>query len=442
MQYNRILALLALLLLGTACKQYEDMPEGNSYSTTSITLAQEEALQLFRSSEHGWLLTLQPDGGRYGGRALVLKFTDASHVSIYSEEGIYPADASAGADARPQPYQVTSTFHFSNNAGVRITFDTFNYQLHRYSDPYWGLNSSYNGDSDFIIEGISEDRRTITLRGGRTKAIQTMTRMDSDPEEYVVQVSQMREQLQGKALSPITLGGTEVSLSIFSLARQLWVRYGDTNTNIPIVFTPQGLRLLSPLTIGGETLSELHLNEAKTAMTTPDGAKTLTLYSGRYDFTRGHIRLRYSSSTDTTSTTAYQDFIQMEQIQANTYYPGTFDPEVFLGYSDANTTQPSVGNYADLGSSYRDFGHYYLDFTAVYGQPDQLHLTRFIQQGLHWFYVHDALDAFVEALVSHSPYTMPDFADSTTHSSLQSVADPSGYWIYVEPGFHEGSAGS
>lgn len=438
MQYNRILALLALLLLGTACKQYEDMPQGNSYPTTAITLAQEEILQLFQGSEHGWLLTLQPDAGRYGGRAIVMKFTDANHVTMYSEEGFY--DTTAGANTTPQPYQVTSTFHFSNNAGVRITFDTFNYQLHRYSDPNWGLNSSYNGDSDFVIEGVSEDRRTITLRGGRTRAIQTMTRMDADPEEYVTQVRQMREALQGKALAPITLGGTEVSLSIFSIARQLWVRYGETNTNIPIVFTPKGLRLLRPLTIGEETLSELYLNEDKTAMTTPDGAKTLALYSGNYDFVHNYIRLHYSSSTDSTSTAAYQDYSQMEQIQANTYYPGTFDPTVFLGYSNWDTPQPSVGIYATLGSSYTDFGHYYLDFTSVYGQPEQFHITRFIQQGSFWFYAHDAIDAYLEALVKHSPYMIPDLTTSTSHAYLQSVADPSGYWVLVDAQLTAGPA--
>lgn len=430
MHYQRIFALLALLLLGVSCKQYEDMPEGDRYPTTSITLAQQETLELLRSSEHGWLLTLAPDGGNYGGRALILKFTDENHATILSEEGFYDQTETTPAT----PYELTSTYHFSNNAGLRITFDTFNYQLHRYSDPYWGTPSSYNGDTDFIIEGISEDRRTITLRGGRTRAIQTLTRVDSDPKAYVEKTRQIRIALQGKALSPLKLGGTEVSLSIFGFARKLWVRYGDVDTQLPFTFTDRGLRLLNPLTVGGETLSELYLNEAKTAMTTPDGSQTLSLYSGTYDFTRGRIVVQYSSSTDTTSTAAYEAYTLFEQYQANTYYPGTMEPDVYLGYLDKGAEYPSIGMGLQL-SSYKNFGRYYTDFTAVYGKPNQFHMTRIIQEGLPWFYAHDGMDVFVESLVSHAPYELQPFADENTHSFLQSVAAPSDYWVYVYPGF-------
>ena len=416
MRYDHILALIALLVLGVSCKQYEDMPEGDQYPSTVISRSTQDLQDLLCSSEQGWLLTLMPDGGRYGGRAIVVKFKDSYAVTMRSED---------------DETELNSTYHFSQNGGIRLTFDTYNYRLHRYSDPYWGLPDSYNGDSDFIIQQISSDQRTITVRGGRTGAIQTLVRLDKDPATYLQQVKAMRKALQGQALAPLKLGGTEVALSIFGFAHKLWVRYGDKKELIPITFSDRGLRLLEPLTIGGETLSELVLNEDKSAMQTVDGKQTLKLFRGRYDFTRDYVITRFINSADTTGTSAYAVFNQLSQIQSNTYYPGTFDSNVYLGRS--SDWMPSIGLYIDLSPSFYQFSHYYLDYTAVYGEPLQFHVTRIIQDGMPWFYVHDALDTFIESLVSHGPYKFDPFKDGQEHSFIRSIADPDNYWMMAMP---------
>ena len=86
MRYDRILALIALLVLGVSCKQYEDMPEGDQYPSTVISRSTQDLQDLLCSSEQGWLLTLMPDGGRYGGRAIVVKFKDSYAVTMRSED--------------------------------------------------------------------------------------------------------------------------------------------------------------------------------------------------------------------------------------------------------------------------------------------------------------------------------------------------------------------
>lgn len=416
MRYDRILALAAVLLLGASCKQYEDLPEGDRYPSTVISQETNDLRELLCSSEQGWLLTLMPDGGTYGGRAIVVKFKDSHTVTMLSED---------------DTTEETSTYHFSQNGGIRLTFDTYNHRLHHYSDPNWGLPDSYNGDSDFVILQVSDDKRVITLRGGRTGATQTLTRLDQEPVAYLDKVTAMRKVLQGQALAPVTLGGTEVALSIFGFAHQLWVRYGDTKELIPITFTDRGLRLLKPLAIGGETLSELLLSEDKSAMQTTDGRQTLALYRGRYDFTRGYVLTKFINNTDTTGTAAYNIFSQLSQIQSNTYYPGTFASDVYLGR--VSDDLPSVALGVDLSPSFEQFSHYYLDYTAIYGEPLQFHMTRIIQEGLPWFYIHDALNTFVESLVSHSPYTIGAFEAGQTHSFIQSLADPDSYWMMAMP---------
>lgn len=438
MHYERILALIALLLLGASCKQYEDMPQGERYPSTLIAKQTDELVDLLRSSEKGWLLTLIPDGGTYGGRALVLKFQEGNSVKIVSEDQIYPGTAEPIDPAKPElgtrtpkvAWEVSSSYHISLSGGLRITFDSYNDVLHKYADPNWGLPESYNGDTDFIIERISTDKRTITLRGGRSGAIQTLQRLEVDGNAYVEAVDAMRHTLQGKALAPLTLGGKQVAVSIFGFARKLWVRYDDKQELLPIVFTDRGLKLLRPLTLGGETLSELLLSEDKTAMQTPDGKQSLELYSGYYDLTRGFINTTFKDDAAETSPKAYRSFSQMLQIQNNTYYPGhagTFPEAVYFGR--LTTDMPSISMQIDLLPAHKDWDHYYLDYTAIYGEPRQFHMTRVIQQGLPWFYLHDALDAFLTDLMNYSPYFFSEEVAGDDHIYIQSVASPNEFKV-------------
>ena len=110
MRYYHILA-LGLFTLLTSCRMYEDMPSGDNYVSTAIAKDTQSLRQLLRSSEHGWMLTLVPGTGQYGGLNLSLKFNSDNEVTIFSEESQTPA---------------TSSYHFSQNGGVRLTFDTFN----------------------------------------------------------------------------------------------------------------------------------------------------------------------------------------------------------------------------------------------------------------------------------------------------------------------------
>ena len=83
MRYYHILA-LGLFSLFSSCRMYEDMPCGDQYASTAITKNTQELRDLLRSSEHGWLLTLVPGTGQYGGLNLSLKFTSDNEVSISS----------------------------------------------------------------------------------------------------------------------------------------------------------------------------------------------------------------------------------------------------------------------------------------------------------------------------------------------------------------------
>ena len=256
MRYYHILALGLMVLFGS-CRQYEDMPDDRNYPTTYINEEIKSIESLLRSSEHGWLLTLVPSSGEYGGHNLCVKFASKGEAKIFSEDYKEVIDSVLIDPKKPElgkkpvyKTEYSSTYHFSHTGGVRLTFDTFNAALHHYSNPQWGVPEAYNGDFDFVIEKVSADKRTITLRGGRTKNRMTLLRIDEDPKAYFEKISESQAILKAKALSPLQLGGKEVALSVFGNARQLWARYDDQNRLLPSVFTDKGLRLLTPLVIG------------------------------------------------------------------------------------------------------------------------------------------------------------------------------------------------
>ncbi len=191
MRYYHILA-LGLFSLFSSCRMYEDMPCGDQYVSTAITKETQDLHQLLRSSEHGWLLTLVPGTGQYGGLNLSLKFTSDNEVSIFSEESQTPA---------------TSSYHFSQNGGIRLTFDTFKRSYTSTPNPQWGLPVAYDGDFDFTVLRVSDDKRTITLRGGHTHGNMYMTRIDEDSKGYFTKITESQQALRVRPLLPFNLEG-------------------------------------------------------------------------------------------------------------------------------------------------------------------------------------------------------------------------------------------
>ena len=411
MRYYHILA-LGLFTLFTSCRMYEDMPSGDNYVSTAIVKDTQSLRQLLRSSEHGWMLTLVPGTGQYGGLNLSLKFTSDNEVTIFSEESQTSA---------------TSSYHFSQNGGVRLTFDTFNEALHQYSNPQWGIPVAYDGDFDFTVLRVSEDGRTITLRGGHTQGEMQLTRVDENPNSYFTKITESQQALKGKALAPLQLGGKEVAVSIFGFARQLWVRYDNEQKLLPFAFTDKGLRLLTPFTIGSDTLRTLELNADKTAVTTQDGKQTSSLYTGTYDLSEQYTILSYASSA-TAGTDALNLFTQVQETQQGDVYPGSFGTDVYFGRTSA--MMPKISLFFQI--TYwldKSWGSYYMDFTSIYGQPSQFHTTRIIQKDISWLFGHRAFDWYLQSVTRHSPYSIEPISGDADHVRISSVASPSTYWM-------------
>ena len=301
--YPLFSGLLALGLLAS-CAQYEDLPSHDQYPSTRIAQGLEDIRTALRSSAEGWDLVLIPDGGNFGGINLSMRFTSASEV-VMSSEAYQKGGTIPSVVTNPQSdleavtkTEFGSTYHLTDRGGIQLTFDTFNVALHSWSNPGWGVPDSYNGDFTFRVDSISRDRNTIYLQGARTKTPMRLTRRSSGDKDQLQRCFAMKQELQGKALAPITLGGKQYELSIFGFARQLSLRSGGKEELLPFHYTPQGIELLRPYVAGSDSLTALHLSADKQSMTTADGRQKLALYQGDIDLTRRYMQLYFYDRPD------------------------------------------------------------------------------------------------------------------------------------------------
>ena len=430
--YPLLSGLLALGLLAS-CAQYEDYPSHDQYPSTRIAQGLEDIRTALRSSAEGWDLVLIPDGGNFGGINLSMRFTSASEV-VMSSEAYQKGGTIPSVVTNPQSdleavtkTEFGSTYHLSDKGGIQLTFDTFNVALHSWSNPGWGVPNSYNGDFTFRVDSISRDHNTIYLQGARTKTPMRLTRRTSGDKDQLQRCFAMKQELQGKALAPITLGGKQYELSIFGFARQLSLRSGGKEELLPFHYTPQGIELLRPYVAGSDSLTALHLSADKQSMSTPDGRQKLALYQGEVDLTRRYMQLYFYDGY------ASEPFLaetrQADQTQALDSYPGSYIFTLHLGMMQRS--MPVMGSYLDAGYYFSNWVDYYADFTSVYNEPKQLHMTRLIQQGLSWFYGRRAMDRFYAYIVAQSPYVLTEDPSNSRYQIFTSVAN-SQVWVKGE----------
>ena len=422
--YPLLSGLLALGLLAS-CAQYEDYPSHDQYPSTRIAQGLEDIRTALRSSAEGWDLVLIPDGGNFGGINLSMRFTSSSEVVMSSEAyqkgGTIPAVVTNPQSDREAVTKTEfgSTYHLTDRGGIQLTFDTFNVALHSWSNPGWGVPDSYNGDFTFRVDSISRDHNTIYLQGARTKTPMRLTRRSSGDKDQLQRCFAMKQELQGKALAPITLGGKQYELSIFGFARQLSLRSGGKEELLPFHYTPQGIELLRPYVAGSDSLTALHLSADKQSMTTPDGRQKLALYQGEVDLTRRYMQLYFYDGYASEAFLA--ETRQADQTQALDSYPGSYIFTLHLGMMQRS--MPLMGSYLDAGYYFSNWVDYYADFTSVYNEPKQLHMTRLIQQGLSWFYGRRAMDRFYAYIVAQSPYVLSEDPSNSRYQIFTSVAN-------------------
>ena len=254
-----IYLLMALPLLVTSClKDQEDIFDESASQRVETYLA--NAKRVLTSAENGWLLNYYPDREQsYGGYVFTLKFDDEN--------------VTAGCELDPDTTLV-STYILNNEDGPVIAFDTYNSFLHYFATPSSGAYEAYDGDFIFIIMGISEDENTITLKGNRSGNIMYMHRLDSDGNQYINSVVDVRNSMPvnfiaeyGSAPDTVKVA-LKNGVAIFST--------NDEDQQTAYIFSSDGVDFYTPVTINGEEITGIQYIEGAEQFPVKGGSLMLT----------------------------------------------------------------------------------------------------------------------------------------------------------------------
>ena len=232
-----------------------------------------------------WLLTYYPEQYRVGYWVYPYQpevfATDKDFPKAHRSIGGYnfliklkDGEVTASSEVSYTNAEETSFFTYDITEGPTLSFDTFNSVLHHFRFVSPTFPNARGGETDFIILKYEND--TFILRGRTSNNIMTLRKFTGDRETYLNKIRENSTALQYKGLSPINVGGTEVTLKLFPSYRQLTFIYDNNQKYVqsPFVITEKGIKLYEPVKINGVTFDEFYFNEGKTALTTADGSVT------------------------------------------------------------------------------------------------------------------------------------------------------------------------
>lgn len=254
-----LIALPALLL--QSCLKDDD----DKFSESSSARAEEyleKAQNTLISSTNGWVLDYYPQRNQsYGGYTYAITF-DKNQATVYFEN-------------QPDKSE-TSLYSMKGDDGPVLSFDSYNSMIHFFSTPSSSLYEGYEGDFEFVIDSIGDDR--IKVHGKRSQNTMYFRRLTEPAADYVNKVIDMGDSF-GLYAAVGNIGGRQGQLFFNRSNRQIDITVDSTHVQSSYNFTDKGIKLYKPVTIDGVTIDEINYNNDQLALSADNG----TQLSGIYD---------------------------------------------------------------------------------------------------------------------------------------------------------------
>lgn len=234
-----IYLLMALpLVLTTSClKDQEDTFALPSAQRMQAYL--EETKAVLMSSPNGWAMKYYPDREQsYGGVNLTLRFT-ADSVYVSSEMGT-------------ATQELGSLYTVSTDNGPMLSFDTYNEFIHYFATPSSSAYEAMDGDFEFMIMDISDDKNTITLRGKRSGNTIEMNRLNVSSATYLQSIFDIEGDMMFS--NYIVVEGTDTTSVSLSAGTAKFVFDEDVQTT-GYIYSPEGIEFYNPVTIFGKEVT-------------------------------------------------------------------------------------------------------------------------------------------------------------------------------------------
>ena len=420
MNYTKILALISGALLGmSSCTSSSDL---NQLPGAAIRTQQalNETVSKLEGHEGYWRLTYYPDTKRvYGGYTMYVQFKDG-RVKAISELSTE---------------ETNSTYAVKNIDMPTLAFDTRSDILHHFITSTEYFRNARGGDFELLLMGQRGD--SILLQGRKYRNLMSLVPIKGDPRQEIASIQQTTAKLQGKGLTPVTIGS----------AGTVELRSGNdkeaTKLQVAFHYTPEGLLFYEPITIGGVTLSGFRLSSDAKQLTSIEGDVTTNVVALPFDLVgksfAAYMEEGFASPTLITYFGQVNAALKRARqvSMSKRFYFGVntaADQAAGLKGNDTQTstfiTLPIIeqadGSYTRLS--------YETDFVPVGSDPKQLDIiARDGNESSWWYWYAGSADYIIRRLASRAPYRTEAFTDDNGGSYYRCTStkdDKTWFYLY------------
>lgn len=249
------LVVLALGMILSGCSREEEELFDQS-SAQRANDAIKSYTEILCGQQNGWLMEYFPEASQsYGGYNVILSFSNDGSVKVASEIA-YSDDIAE------------SFYQIKQSAGIVLSFDTYNWIFHAYSDPaaplYGSKGFGMEGDYDFQIVSAEADK--VVLKGKKSGGYAVLTPMQGD---WISYIDALGEADAAMSFSKYECEFGGYSYSISPSYRTLNFTYVDADEvsktiTAPYIVTPSGFKFYEPVDFNGTEVSELVFDAANT----------------------------------------------------------------------------------------------------------------------------------------------------------------------------------
>ena len=430
-----IILLITLSLVASCSYKEEDAFEQKPANRTNNTL---ETYKNTLEGDTYWQLSYFPKVSRsflklprmdhsIGGYNIFLKFKDGK--------------VSASAEFMPNNDEYTTYFSYQNTEAITLSFDTYSDVLHHFRRTSGQFPNARGGDIELEILEPINDGYSILGRSSATKM--TLTKFIGNRQEYLNKVRANTETLKGKGLNTTQIGGKAVTMVLFPSYRQIAFSYDDQNVQQAFIVTDKGLKFYEPVTVNGVTLDELYINEAKTALTTPDNALTITFQAAPIQITATPMKIWFDqgfvSDKFLTTYNTVDSWVKWSYAWYDLKRNGFTDLKISTIKGNDNESVTGFTKFISYVEGY-DGGvqtYYEVDIVGVGDHPNQVRfilkdpsdhktLRTGVDRNQIQFYSW-IVTILYRTMANKGPYTVQDGGD---YYKFTSTTD-SNYWFYL-----------
>ena len=265
---NKIL--YSILILGTALSMQSCLHDEDEVFDTSADQRLQQAVstnrEVLESAQNGWVMHYYT-GRNYtgGGYSLLMKFKDGK-AQIASDN--------TGSEV------ATSSYTITKEQGPVLAFDTYNTVMHSFSAVSISDVDGDQGDDEFIIQKISQDKDTIWVEGHKWGNKMEMTRLPEGTswQNYLNSLSKIKDDMW---YSYKVMNGQD-SLAQVMLnpdTRRITVTNGTTTYSSPYYVTPTGIGFPNQVILGKNKTKKLTWSATDSLMTVDGSSEQLRFFA-------------------------------------------------------------------------------------------------------------------------------------------------------------------